>query len=458
MSSQRHSLLGSSVFQRVLAASGLFVLISLAALWIVTALTVIAIERAQAERIAETLAYGEELFYGQSETAVIEEIAEDGSEIWDNDEIYWILEEGEQILVFRNADNEAIAGYEDLWAGEELERFTLPHAELEEDVRAQAVWLRGGASIAVAEFLPQRHYDTVGFAYFGSFALILIVLPLSLITGYFLSRGVFNRIEGVSETAAAVARGEMTRRAPVTGRLDEFDRLSMGINQMLDRVDALNSNIEAVSVGVAHDLKTPLANLGGRLELIRRDLHETDGVEGHLDAAEGYLSQVLRIFDAILRLGEVEAGGRKAAFTDLNLSQLVSELGEAFAPVFEDANKTLQVSVSPDITLSGDPELLQQMIANLLENALEHSRDAAKVDIRLSDMDGVTLSVADDGPGIAPSDRERIFDRFYRADTSRNSPGNGLGLSLVKAISDLHEAEISLELNAPGAFFIIRFQ
>ncbi|MEL6684858.1 MAG: HAMP domain-containing sensor histidine kinase [Pseudomonadota bacterium] len=458
MLSTRHSILGSSVFQRVLAASGLFVLISLAALWVLTWIITHNIISNQDDRIAEMLAYGEELFYGDSEQALIDQIAFDDGPIWSSDEIYWILEEEHQIFTFRNADGDAVAGYPDLWAATEVERFILPHPDIEEEVRARSVQLRGGGTITVGEFIPQRYYEAVNLAAFGTLAMIVIVLPLALITGFFLSRGVFNRIEGVSETAAAVARGEMTSRAPVTGRLDEFDRLSLGINQMLDRVDTLNSNIEAVSVGVAHDLKTPLANLGGRLELIRRDLQDSTAVSAHVEAAENHLSQVLRIFDAILRLGEVEAGGRRAAFVDVDLSQLVRDLGEAYAPVFEDADKTMSVDIASGVHLRGDPELLQQLLANLLENALEHSRDAAKVHLRLVRSDTISLHVADDGPGIAPPDRDRIFDRFFRADSSRTSPGNGLGLSLVRAIADLHGAQATLDPEAEGAHFSVIFQ
>ncbi len=416
-----------------------------------------AIETAQSDRIDNSLTYGEDLFYGDSEEALIDAIAGDDGPIWSDEDIYWVLEEEQQMFVYRDADGETLAGYPELWAEEELRRFPISHPEIDGDVRARTVYLRGGGSITVGEFVPAAHYELTGFAVFGTYALILIVLPLALITGYFLSRSVFTRIEGVSQTAAAVARGEMTRRASVTGKLDEFDRLSMGINQMLDKVDTLNSNIEAVSVGVAHDLKTPLANIGGRLELIQRDLRNSNAVAEHVAAAETYLAQVLRIFDAILRLGEVEAGGRRAAFEEINLSQLATDMGEAFAPVFEDADKSLEVSIAPDCRLRGDPELLQQMVANLLENALEHSRDAATVHLRLLHSDGLVLEVEDDGPGIALPDQKKVFDRFYRADSSRSSPGNGLGLSLVKAIADLHDATITLQAGSPGAHFRVVF-
>ncbi|MEL6960848.1 MAG: HAMP domain-containing sensor histidine kinase [Pseudomonadota bacterium] len=249
------------------------------------------------------------------------------------------------------------------------------------------------------------------------------------------------------------------RSGPPYRRHDEFDRLAGNINDMLDEVETLNSNIEAVSVGVAHDLRTPLSNIGGRLELIRRDRDDPHAVEAHLDAAEAAQDQLMRVFDALLRLGEVKAGKRKAAFGHVDLSGLVRNMTDAFEPVFADADKSFTSDVTNGITLQGDAELLEQMMANLLENALEHSRDAAKVEVSLTQTElGPLLTVGDDGPGISPADRDHIFERFFRADRSRTTPGNGLGLSLVQAIADLHSAEIRLDPDASGAIFFIQFQ
>ena len=221
---------------------------------------------------------------------------------------------------------------------------------------------------------------------------------------------------------------------------------------MLGALAQLNANIEAVSVGVAHDLKTPLANIGGRLELMERDASDPEALQGHIEAAQAYLAELLRIFEALLRIGEVESGRRKAAFAPLNLSEIVGNIGEAYAPVFEDAQKTLELNVSSGVRLDGDRELIDQMLSNLLENALEHSRDAAQVELTL---DAKVLTIGDDGPGIPPAHHARIFERFYRADSSRTNPGSGLGLALVKSIADLHAMNIALDTNAKGAVFRI---
>ena len=459
MPSTRPSVLRSAVFRRVIWACAGFVTVAMTLLWVVSGTMLFRIDAAQEARILESITYAQEVYYGRGADALIdEEIADNGVLIWDDDLIYAVLEQENQLIVLRNAAYDPVAGFPGLYADVGWHITQLDHPEIEAPVRAYLEALRGGETITIAEFVPERRFVILEFAWAITFALILIVLPLALITGYLLSRWVFRRIDGISDTAAAVALGQMTQRAPQSDDYDEFDRLACGINQMLDQVAALNANIEAVSVGVAHDLRTPLTNIGGRLELISRDRMDAAAVEDHVTAAEGYLSQLLGIFDALLRLGEVEAGKRKAAFDAVNLSDLAQGMADAYAPVFEEANKSFSAHIDPGARISGDRELLEQLVANLLENAVEHARDAAQVGLTLRRDDEKTmLIISDDGPGIAPANRARIFERFYRADASRATPGNGLGLSLVKAIADLHGAEMTLDADTPGAVFTLVF-
>ncbi|MEL6573891.1 MAG: HAMP domain-containing sensor histidine kinase [Pseudomonadota bacterium] len=459
MSSARNNTLGSAVFQQTLIASGIFVLVSLALIWAICGFLIWQIDRDVAADIDEAILYAEETYYGRGVDVLIEEAIQDDTDIiWSEDYLYEILESQQLIWVLRDADYEPIAGYPGLHGDEGWSTSWVDHPEIGQEVRGQRVYLRGGDSLSVAAFIPERRVELIGFGIFTTLALLLIVLPLSLITGYFVSGRVFRRIEDISATAAAVGAGEMTTRAPLTGRHDEFDRLAGSINGMLDEVSALNSNVEAISVGVAHDLRTPLTNIGGRLELIRRDQADPDAVDGHVDAAENAQAQLLRIFDALLRLGEVKAGKRKAAFDTVDLSSLLKDLTEAYDPVLVDAHKTFTPDIAPGLSIQGDRELLEQMIFNLLENAVEHSRDAAKVFASLKhDGDATVVRIGDDGPGISPADRDRIFDRFFRADASRSTPGSGLGLSLVQAIAEMHGATVTLDPDATGAIFTIRF-
>ncbi|MEM1373110.1 MAG: HAMP domain-containing sensor histidine kinase [Pseudomonadota bacterium] len=453
MSSTPLSVLRSTVFARVLRAFGLFVLVSLGVLWLVTVLWRDQIDGLEWDAIHAEAAYAEDTIAEVGIKAFLSDYTEPGNRVWEDDYLYEPLEEGQFIHAFRSDEDALLAGYGDLWPDDEAGA-ALFHPEINVPVRGAAFGYEGGYGV-IARFEPESRRDLLAFAQFATFSLFLIGLPLALFVGYFLSRDVFRRINVVSATAAAVAGGNMQSRAPETGDGDEFDRLARGINDMLDRLTQLNANIEAVSVGVAHDLKTPLANIGGRLELLDRDAGDADAVASHVEAAQGYLAELLRVFDALLRLGEVESGRRKAAFAPLDLSALVSGMADAYAPVFEDARKSLSINVAPGVRIEGDGELLEQMLSNLLENALEHSRDAAKVHVTIDAS--ARLTIGDDGPGIPPAHRARIYERFYRADSSRTHPGSGLGLSLVKAIADLHGATVTLDASSPGAVFTLDF-
>ena len=424
-------------------------------IWTVGPLRISQIEATELAEITEVLEYAVFLQGDEGETALTEMISwDEDRDVWTDEDIFAVLEDEETLLAYRNADEDILAGFDGLWASDVPEENTLDHPEIERPIVSQGHWFDDGSSVIVGRFVPERLFAIQSFVGIASIALITIVLPLALLTGFFLSRGVFQRLETFWQTAETVSKGSLDARAPLTGSGDEFDRLGSGINQMLDKVEALTRNVEAVSVGVAHDLKTPLANIGGRLELIRRDINDPAAVAEHVDLAEARLQGLLRIFDALLRMGEIESGRRRAAFGPVDVSALCAEMAESFAPLFEEADKTLNIVIAPNLQTEGDRDLLAQLTANLLENALEHARDAAHVHILLSrNDDKIYLEIGDDGPGIPPSAAARIFERFFRADASRSTPGNGLGLSLVKAIADLHQADISLLPDRPGAVF-----
>ncbi|MEM7718490.1 MAG: HAMP domain-containing sensor histidine kinase [Pseudomonadota bacterium] len=454
------TVLQSTVFQRVLASTGLFVVLTLLAIWGIGLAVLSQIARSETAEIDAWLAYGHELYLMDGTEGLTAEIAlEDDEPLWSNDFIWWILEDEQTLVVLRAPDGDIIAGYPGLFADEDLQEVTLDHPEIDMPLMARRISLFDDSTLTVGRFIPERSGEIWGFLIAGSLALVVITLPLSLITGYFLSRGVFRRLDGLAQTAGTVAAGQMTARAPVTGTGDEFDRLAAGVNQMLDRIEALTRNVEAVSVGVAHDLKTPLSNIRGRLELIDRDREKPDAVAEHVAVADARLSGLLRVFDAMLRLGEIEAGHRRAGFSTVDLSHLANEMADGYGAAFEEADKRLETSIAPGLLVEGDGDLLAQAISNLLDNALEHSRDAALVRFtaRTEGADAV-IAVGDDGPGIAPPLRAQVFERFFRGDASRATAGNGLGLALVKAIADLHHADLILLDDQPGAVFVLRLR
>ena len=249
---------------------------------------------------------------------------------------------------------------------------------------------------------------------------------------------------------------------PSNQRLEEYKSnhtfygLGKSINQMLDEMTKVHKQAQTMTVGIAHDLKTPLSRVANRIQMMQQDLDDKAHMLTHIDKANSELQSIVQTFSNLIRLNEIESGKRKAGFKLLNVSDLVLELSESYAPVFEDAGKQLTISVVDGVRCLGDADLLNQLISNLLENALRYSEEQANVWIRLqSQFDGARLQIGDSGPGINSEVAAFVFERFYRADYSRKQPGNGLGLSIVKAICDLHDATITLLPNQTGAVFDI---
>ncbi|MEO0991374.1 MAG: HAMP domain-containing sensor histidine kinase, partial [Pseudomonadota bacterium] len=359
MSSLRpDAVLRSRVFQMAIGASGSFIVLALAAVWVWGQATLWSIEGEEVDRLYAMAELAEELYYTDGMDPIIAEITEGEAALWDPDEIYEVLEAGDEILALRDANYDMIAGYPGLHGEAEVGITQLEHEDIDQPVRSLEVAFRGGESVTIGRFVTQREDEVRELLWAGSVFLVAIGLPLGIVTGYLLARGVFRRLHPITATAEAVAAGTLSERAPDTGAGDEFDRLAEGLNRMLDQIEALTQNIESVTVGVAHDLKTPLANIGGRLELIRRDASDADAVADHVDRAEAHLHHLLRIFDALLRLGEIEAGKRREAFQTLDLSSVAEELAESYAPLFEDADKTLIAQICPGAVLTGDRDLL----------------------------------------------------------------------------------------------------
>lgn len=283
----------------------------------------------------------------------------------------------------------------------------------------------------------------------------LTALPLSVLIAYLLSRKVYQRLDLLSDELESIGATNLSQRVPLSIHADEFDRLSENINQMLERIENLHTNIEDVTVGIAHDLKTPLTRLANQLQLMAMD---NDHSEQHIEKAQAQVAEMLKTFNSLLRLSEIESGKRKAHFTPINLSELVEDLVESYQPVFEDHHLQLTSAIVPGIMLYGDNELLNQMIINLFENNLKYSQENGQIWVHLQPSEsGLTLQLGDDGPGIASQHQARIFERFYTADTSRSNASNGLGLSLVQSIAHLHGASVTLLPDTQGTVFNIQF-
>jgi len=457
-SARRNALTGSTAFRRTVL-SGLIGVIGLIGLvWAGFALhraQTLGEVRASLDAEIEGL---ESLYAEQGLDGLVASLSYDGKAVWDPDWLYAILEQDEFIIRVMTGDDDTLAGFEGIDPPGGKSRTFVEHEELSgHPVLAFRMPLEGDeAEVIAARFVPDRLVILQEWLVRASGLVALAVIPISLLTGFFTSRSVVRRLNTISATAETIGEGRMDARVPLRGNGDEFDRLSVAVNDMLDRIGALTRNLEGVSVGVAHDLKTPVSNLAGRLQLMERDAGDPEAVSGHVAAAEAHVATLLRTLDALLRLGEVEAGKRREAFAALDLSELACDMADSFQPLLEDADKQLDVRAAPGVTVNGDRDLLTQMISNLLENTLEHARDGANAWIGLRTEGGrALLEVGDDGPGLPANAAETVFERFVRLDSSRSTPGNGLGLSLVRAIAELHDGHARMVATEPGAVFEI---
>ncbi|TIN14518.1 MAG: HAMP domain-containing histidine kinase, partial [Mesorhizobium sp.] len=240
----------------------------------------------------------------------------------------------------------------------------------------------------------------------------------------------------------------------------DIDAVSIQVNAALDRLSGLVDGMREVSANIAHDLKTPLNRLQMILEQAADKTASGETVSAELADARSESRQINDTFDALLRIAQIEAGARRARFVDLDVGSVVDTIGEVYADVAEDDGKSLSTDLVPETKryVHGDRDLLMQMLANLVENALRHCPPRTAIELSVTTQgDRVLVHVRDDGPGIPAGEREKVFQRLYRLDSSRTTPGSGLGLSLVKAVADLHGASITLEDNHPGLAVIVDF-
>ena len=316
--------------------------------------------------------------------------------------------------------------------------------------------LPDGSFILVAQdasrLVDMQHAIESAFAWAAGVTLFLAIGGGMLLGGNFL-----RRIDTIGRTSRAIMEGDLSARVPVRGTNDEIDQLVVGLNAMFDRIQHLMEGLRQVSNDIAHDLRTPLGRLRQRLEDARE--HATTTAE-YAAAADGAIVEadvLLETFSALLRIAQIEAGAQKSGFADLDLSDLARSVGEAYQPAAEDSQHRLVLDIAGGVALHGDRQLLAQMLSNLVENALHHTPAGSTVSLKVGHTatGEPQITVADNGPGIPAAERERVFGRFYRLDSSRTTAGSGLGLALVKAIATLHGLSIRLEDNAPGLRIVL---
>ncbi|MEO7786195.1 MAG: HAMP domain-containing sensor histidine kinase [Sphingomicrobium sp.] len=279
---------------------------------------------------------------------------------------------------------------------------------------------------------------------------LLIGMLLTLLSALLLARVFARQIEEIVRTTSAISAGAMADRVSVNGSGDAFDALGVSINRMLDRIETLVSELRLMTDGLAHDLKSPVTRLKSVLEramIETRDPPARAALEKVADEAE----TLLGMLTTALLISRTEAGIGRERLTDIALSELLLDLAEVYGPLAEDHGFALEAKATPGLAAPLHRELVSQAIGNLIENALKYARGGTVIRLSATMLGGMlSLSVADDGPGIAPDRRPEALRRFGRLDPSRTLPGSGLGLSLVEAVARLHGGSVSLEDNHPG--------
>ena len=323
--------------------------------------------------------------------------------------------------------------------------------------RVESVLLDNGFRLAVGDDLgPQEDIrraflDTLGWA-------LLAFVLLTLAGGFVLSSVFLRRVDAIAHTVEAIIDGDLHSRVPLRGTNDNFDRLSAGLNRMLDRIQLLMDSLSQVSNDIAHALRTPLGRLRQKLEAARATYHPNSGGIETIDAALAEADDILDTFSALLRIAQIESGSRTAGFREIDLSQLIETVTEAYSVAAEDQGKRITTKIASSVRCRGDPDLIAEMLANLLDNAIRYTVPGARIEVSLANCRSqIAISVADDGPGIPEIEREHIFRRFYRLETNGGIPGHGLGLALVAAVAELHKMEISVTDNMPGLRMTMTF-
>jgi len=287
--------------------------------------------------------------------------------------------------------------------------------------------------------------------WYGLTAAVAVLCISGLLVGLITRRALMTRVNSIRQTVSAIIHGDLKHRLPTQLNDDELNTLSRTINGMLDQIELLVHGVRNVSNSIAHDLRTPLAELRSRLEELSLIRPSTEKAYAEIDGAVADVDRVIRIFDALLRLAEIDAGMRRSGFVSLDVSDLAANAVEFYEPAAELKSIDLTFRSNGPLLVSGDPVLLAQALSNLIDNALKYAPQHGSIEVAVQRHGAsAEISVSDNGPGIDEMEKVKVVQRFYRGDASRGTPGVGLGLSLVQAVAKLHGSPLELRDNSPG--------
>jgi hypothetical protein len=290
------------------------------------------------------------------------------------------------------------------------------------------------------------------FYWYGLIAASGTIILLGVLSGWLVRRALLAEVNALSQTTSAIVGGDLSRRLPVRGDAHELDILAQTVNRMLEQIEQLLHGVRNVSNAIAHDLRTPLAELRSRLEELVVTRPPPGQTFAEIDGAVADVDRVIGIFNALLRLAELDTGARRSGFVQVDLAKVAAEAAEFYQPLAELKGVKLSFESAGAQSVAGDPLLLAQAIGNLIDNALKFAPLGGAISVAIAQRrDGAAqVVVSDNGPGIPEAEKSRVTQRFYRGDASRGTPGVGLGLSLVEGVARLHGGALELDDNRPG--------
>ncbi len=317
--------------------------------------------------------------------------------------------------------------------------------------------LPGGYRLLVAgDDTPFRRMERL--FWYGLASTTGVILVLGAFAAWAIRRDFLSQVQRIQRTATAIVAGDLSRRLEVRGGGDELELLARTVNHMLDQIEQLVGGVRNVSNAIAHELRTPLAELRARLEELAMSKLAPERSAAELETAVADVDRVMRIFNALLRLAEIDSGMRRSGFVPVDLAAVARDTADFYQPVAEDKGIALTCHAGEGLVVMGDALLLAQALGNLVDNAIKYAPAGSAVSIDgLRRGNRVELSVADSGPGIADAEKPKVVERFYRGEAGRAAtPGMGLGLPLVAAAARLHGGRLELEDNHPGLLATLR--
>ena len=444
-------LLRTSTFRLSLLYVGLFGASVLVLLAFIYWTTVRVIDRQTTDTIEAEVRGLAEQYRARGIRRLIAVVEERSGAYGDPDSVYLLADPGLRPLAGNlSAWPREARGSEGGWV--EIAARRAGSGEAQGTLRARTFVLPGGFRLLVGRD-PRGRADFEGLILESLGGALGITLVLGLLGGLIMSRRMLRRVDAVRETGQRIVRGDLSRRMPVTGVGDEFDRLSITVNEMLDEIETLMMGLRTVTDSVAHDLRSPLTRLKSRLELALRE-GPTDG-HGHRAALERAITEtdgILRTFTTLMEIARAESGKVGIAMGPVALRAIAADMVELYTPLAEERGLAIETALMETGSVAGHGQFLSQLVANLLDNALAYTPERGKIGVTLAraPSGAARLTVEDSGPGIPPAERERVLRRFVRLDTSRTGGGGGLGLSLVAGVASLHKAALALDESPLG--------